>query len=108
MKLDHWNHHSSGGEKPTAHEYQNSSSAEEKKELIRELTSSKMRWLSSILAMLSVGSLTNMMLSSKEPDVYFPVRLRGPVVVVILMIALVAFSTLAIVNWVIWLKNRKR
>jgi hypothetical protein len=72
----------------------------------QDLTSGRLRWLFLIMVLVNTVSLIDLALDSEKHILHFPVRLQGTVGVVVLSITLLAFSILAIVNWVFWFKKR--
>lgn len=72
-----------------------------------DLTSGKLRWLATVLALLNVGLLVfSFYDSSAAPEIHYPVHLKGKYVFVALFITLFIWTFLAFKNWEFHLKNK--
>ncbi len=61
-----------------------------------------LRWLSSVLAALSIGLLMWMIADDKPAEIQWPVHLRGLTGIIAAGVAGLSWLVLAIVNWIAW------
>jgi hypothetical protein len=78
------------------------------KQFKRDMTSGQLRWLATILWVANAGLLVyEFIFSSGEPEMHFPVRLKGSVVLWLLSVTFLIWSSLAFVNWKNWAAKRR-
>jgi hypothetical protein len=66
-----------------------------------------LRWIASILTMVSAGLFLFLAFDDKEPELDFPVHLKGRAVLWVVGSAVAVWLLLAIVNWASWLKSKR-
>lgn len=77
-------------------------------EFKKDLFYGKLRWFSTILTLANIGLLLFMALDSEEPELNFLVTVRGNAVWWILSFTLIIWASLALINWMFWLKRRAK
>jgi hypothetical protein len=76
------------------------------KKLTQELLDGKCRWLFSFFTIVTIGLILYSLISNKEPEIYFPLILKGNAAWIVLWIALAIWGLLSIYNWKNWMKNK--
>lgn len=74
-------------------------------EFRRQLTGGGLRWVATVLAVLSPVALA-LVLADEEWRAYVPIPISGPAAVWIVAGATVVWGVLAVVNWRNWLRRR--
>lgn len=82
--------------------------AEVNEQVKKELTSPKFRWLATVLTVANAGVLVDMMLEPGDAIVYSPVMLRGKPAWVLMILSMIAWLTMSMINWRIWLRDRRK
>jgi len=75
---------------------------------VRQLFSNQMRWFATVMAAVAIGYLSYASITGDISESYFPVRLKGTALVIVISCAACLFGSLAIAKWVIWFKRRRR
>ena len=70
----------------------------------RELTAGRLRWVATVLAVVNLGAVIWFSIDPKQAIAYFPIRIQGMTVTIVLYATLVLWSALAAINW----RNRIR
>jgi len=83
------------------------SDAYDAKQFKKDMTSGQLRWLATILSVANAGMLAFDFFFSEEPEMHFPVHLKGAVVVWLLSATFIVWSSLAFVNWKNWAAKRR-
>jgi|GEM_PF-5823689 len=76
-------------------------------DFVVQLTGGSLRWLASILAVLSLGLFVFLIFNGKEPEIYYPVHLKGKVVLWMVVLSFAVWLLLSIWNWRSWLKSKR-
>jgi len=78
------------------------------KQFKSELVGGKCRWLFSFFAFLSLALLAYLLISREEPNVYFPVFLKGNAAWAAIGLCVIIWGMLAICNWRNWKTGAKK
>ena len=73
---------------------------------VQQLFGGGLRWFCTALSLVAIGFAVYMYLSGDQPEVYFPIHMKGESTFYSIVFAAVIFGILAIMNWVSW--NRKK
>jgi hypothetical protein len=73
-----------------------------------QLTSSRLRWLCSVLAIAGFGVLVYQLTQKDELEVYYPIHLKGKAAMWLLTFGSITMLLLAVVNWKSWLEKKNR
>ena len=71
-----------------------------------QLIGGRMRWLATVLAIVSIGLLIDIFSEGDKAEFYFPIHVKGRAALWRIGIAFVIWSAIAIVNWKNWLKRK--
>ena len=66
-----------------------------------------LRWLATVFALAGFGLWLVFVLHSDEPEISFPIHLKGKIVLWVIGLASVFWLVLAMVKWARWLKRKK-
>jgi hypothetical protein len=72
-----------------------------------QLTSGRLRWLCTILAVAGSGLFAYQLTQKDELEVYFPIHLKGNVAMCVLGAGSMVMLLLAVVNWKSWLRKKR-
>jgi hypothetical protein len=76
------------------------------KQFNKELFGGKLRWLFSFFALLTSWFLAYLIIFKQEPEIYFPIILKGIPTWVALWLVLIIWGILTIISWINWKKNK--
>jgi magnesium-transporting ATPase (P-type) len=72
----------------------------------KQIISGKGRWLFTILSIASFVFLVLLIFGFADPEIYYPIHLKGHTVLVIIIFASIFWSILAWINWKNWIRKQ--
>ena len=76
------------------------------KQFNKELFGGGLRWLFSFFTILTLVFIAYLLIFKENPEIYFPIFLKGKAAWIALCSALIIWSIITIVNWKNWKKHK--
>ncbi len=71
-----------------------------------QTTGGRLRWLATIIGMISIGFFVYLICTDKSGAIYFPFHIEGDAAFWMIGIATIVWVALAIINWIAWFRKR--